>query len=105
APLVGHLGEPAVEDQLVARGEGEARVVEEAVDVVGFDRVEALRGAHVEAGGEEWLEQVEPPDVEPALAGPAVRLAEGVRREPPGVGSPRLPGADVHVADDASTSA
>ena len=65
-------GDPAVEAELVGRGEREAGVVFVAGDVVGLDRVEALARADVEAASEVGASSVEAADVEPALVGEAL---------------------------------
>jgi hypothetical protein len=94
------LGDPAVEAKLVFPGQREAGVVGVAVDVVRFDRVEALARAAVEAVVEDRRQDPDPADVEPALLRvPLVAPALDRLRETAGVGPVALPAADVEVAD------
>ncbi len=96
---MGERGEHAVVAELVVRGQREAAVLVVRLDGVGFDGVEALLPAHVEAGRHQRLQLVELADVEPLLALPAVaRALEGLG-EGGGVGAEVLPGTGVDVAD------
>ena len=99
SPRVHELREHLVERKLLRSGQGEARVVRVALDVVEVDRVESGLHALGDARGDERAEHVDRPDVEPPLPRPAVRLPADARRVTRRVGAPALPRARVDVAD------
>lgn len=90
--------QPAVEANLVHRGQVKARVVGVAVDVVEFDPVEALSHARRHPLREDRA-QARVADVDPALARPALELgAEDRVRVATCVCTPPLPRTGAQVA-------
>jgi hypothetical protein len=97
--FVGEPGDEPVERQLVRGGDREPGPSAVVLHDVGLHRVEALVAAHVEPCGEHTADQVEAPDVEPALARPVGRQPEHRCRPPPEVGPELRRGAHLDVAD------